>query len=83
MLTCLVLLLFLIAIQQLTGRDLSGFTNQVLGFMITLLGAGAVKYSVLKTSERETLNGGPASDDYSGAISPEDFNPGYKRPTKQ
>ncbi len=85
MLTCLVFLLILCTLQYLTGRDLSEFTNQVIGLMITLLGAGIVKYSVLKTSERDAIKGEVQKESYRypDEVTPEDFNPGYKRPTKQ
>lgn len=55
MLACLVLLIFLVVLQYVTGQDMTGWIKQVLDVCMILLGAGAIKFSVLKTSERQLI----------------------------
>lgn len=64
LLACLVMLIFIIAIQAITGKDLNNWVNNLLDYAIMLLGAGVVKFSVLKTSERDFLRDNTPSDNY-------------------
>lgn len=57
MIICLFLLLVLFALQYATGNDLSEHINGFINLLLALLAGGAVKFSVLKTSERKLLSG--------------------------
>lgn len=52
---CVVLLIFLIVLQMTTGQDTTAWVSTVLDGLTTLMLGGAIKYSVLKTSERNVL----------------------------
>mgnify|MGYP001342134556 CR=1 FL=1 len=54
-LACLLGIVFLLLIMHFTGQDMMPWVRQLLDTLIVLLGASAVRYSVLKTSEREKL----------------------------
>lgn len=56
MFTFLILLVFLICLQVFTGNDLSEWIRVVFEICTVLLGAGVVKNSVLRTSDRNFLN---------------------------
>lgn len=86
MLTCLVFLIILLLVQYFTGRDLSTFINDLISGMTILLFGGAVKYSVLKTSERQMLNGESnekSKSDYTDSIPPDYFTPGSSSKSDQ
>jgi hypothetical protein len=56
-LACIVGIVFLLLITHFTGEDMMPWVRQLLDTLVVLLGASAVRYSVLKTSEREKLKG--------------------------
>lgn len=56
LLACLVGIVFLLAITHFTGQDMTAWIKQLLDLLVLLLGAGAVKYSVLSTSERKNIS---------------------------
>lgn len=56
MFTFLILLIFLIILQVITGSNLSEWIRIVFEILSVLIGAGVVKNSVLRTSDRNFLN---------------------------
>lgn len=71
LLACLIMLIFIIAVQAITGKDLNNWVNNLLDYAMMLLGAGVVKFSVLKTSERDFLRDNtPDNYDESDPIPP-------------
>lgn len=53
---CVILLIFLLVSQHVSGQDMSGWINSVMNGLVTIFFAGAVRYSVLKTSDRNFIN---------------------------
>lgn len=58
----LVLLIVLVIIQYVFKHDFNDAINGLVKFLITYAGAQTVRYSVLKTSERETINSSPVGE---------------------
>lgn len=55
LIACLVMLAVLFVIKANGQGEMDVWISQVLDYIMVLLGAGAVKYSVLSTSEREFI----------------------------
>lgn len=53
---CLVLLIFLVVLQIVTGQDTSPWVKTLLEALTLAMVGGVAKYSVLSTSERNFLN---------------------------
>ena len=58
-LLCLFFLILLLVVQAIFKHDFNDVINAVVNILVVMLGGGAVKFSVLKTSEREILNSSP------------------------
>jgi hypothetical protein len=61
LIACLVMLAVLFVIKYTGQGEMDLWISQLLDYIMVLLGAGAVKYSVLSTSEREFIS--PPDDD--------------------
>jgi len=52
---CIILFVLLFALQHFTGADFSGPIGSLIDYALVLLGIGALKNSILSTTERKTL----------------------------